>query len=51
MQARLSTSSGSRLFSSLAARTQSPVSVRVFPMRSTMVSYVVNGVPRQFAVM
>ena len=27
------------------------VSVRVFPMRSTMVSYVVNGVPRQFAVM
>ena len=25
--------------------------IRTFPMRSTMVSYVVSGVPRQFAVM
>ena len=33
------------------ARTRSPVAVRTFPMRSTMVSYVVSGVPRQFAVM
>ena len=32
------------------ARTR-PVAVRTFPMRSTMVSYVVSGVPRQFAVM
>ena len=28
-----------------------PPPVCVFPMRSTMVSYVVSGVPRQFAVM
>ena len=36
---------------SSSARTRSPVAVRTFPMRSTMVSYVVSGVPRQFAVM
>ena len=33
------------------ARTRSLVAVQTFPMRSTMVSYVVSGVPRQFAVM
>ena len=36
---------------SSSACTRSPDAVRVFPMRSTMVSYVVSGVPRQFAVM
>ncbi len=37
--------------SSSLARTRSPAAVRVFPIRSTMVSYVRSGVPRQFAVM
>ena len=44
-----STGSYRSLVERLDARTRSPVAVRTFPMRSTMVSYVVSGVPRQFA--
>ena len=33
------------------ALTRNPAAVRVWPMRSTMVSKVVRGFPRQFSVM